>query len=79
MPSKLCLRVRAVRLGGHTHVTIWAGMAPRVPAEDRYSGLGNAGTIVLRNEEWAALRRELADGRRTEDERADWRITEEEG
>jgi hypothetical protein len=46
-------RVNA-RGGGHTHVTIFAGVTP--------GSRGRCGGLVMRDEEWAALQKVLEQG-----------------
>lgn len=45
------MRVKYQQLGGHTHVTFFIGVGDRM-VEERFSNLGNSGTLILRNEEW---------------------------
>lgn len=49
------MRVKYKQLGGHTHVTFFAGHGEKM-VEERFSGLGNSGTLIFRNEEWAKFK-----------------------
>lgn len=53
--KKFLMRVKHERLGAHTHVTFFSGFGERM-VEARFSGLGNNGTLVFRNEEWEVVR-----------------------
>jgi hypothetical protein len=45
------MRVKAKRMGSHTHLLFFAGFGVMM-VEERFSNLGCAGELVLRNEEW---------------------------
>lgn len=57
--KRLCIRIKAVTLGGHVHLGLWVGLRERMPENPLYSDLGKAGDLVLRREEWEAFRDQL--------------------
>lgn len=56
----LTMRIRYRTLGGHTHMSVFAGMAldpdHALSIEPRFSSLGKCGDLVMRNEEFAPFR-----------------------
>lgn len=54
---KYVLRIYWKRLGSHTHTRVFMGNE-----KERFSGLGKAGDLCLRNEEWDALLAQVGGG-----------------